>query len=152
MALGLVSQSNFYPEILLRVPAKMAQFLSGQCYGFSKKFENFYPDWDLGSKGTFRGPITLLTLVVLFLTSMATNELHAILRGKRVIAITAWPSTSDRHPDIEVEGDVDNGQQRTRKLYSVQLSVADSVVAKSPRTSVLKWVWNTNNHMWVLVL
>ena len=57
VALGLVSRANFYPEILLRVPAKMAQFLSGQCYGFSKKFENFYPDWDLGSKGTFRGPL-----------------------------------------------------------------------------------------------
>ena len=57
VALGLVSRSNFYPEILLRVPAKMIQFLSGQCYGFSKKFENFYPDWDLGSKGTFRGPV-----------------------------------------------------------------------------------------------
>ena len=27
-----------------------------KCYGFSKKIENFYPDWDLGSKGTFRGP------------------------------------------------------------------------------------------------
>ncbi|KAF8806052.1 hypothetical protein BYT27DRAFT_7191353 [Phlegmacium glaucopus] len=34
----------------------MAQFLSGQCYGFSKNFENFYPDRDMGSKGTFRGP------------------------------------------------------------------------------------------------
>ena len=59
LALGLVSRSNFYPEICLRVPAKMAQFLSGQCYGFSKNFENFYPDWDLGSKGTFRGPIVI---------------------------------------------------------------------------------------------
>ncbi|KAF8799340.1 hypothetical protein BYT27DRAFT_7201876 [Phlegmacium glaucopus] len=34
----------------------MTQFLSGQCYGFSKNFENFYPDRDMGSKGTFRGP------------------------------------------------------------------------------------------------
>ena len=83
---------------------------------------------------------------------MATNELHAIRRGESVIAITAWSSTSDHHQDIEVEGDVDNGQQRTRKLYSVQLSVAGTVVAKSPRTSVLKWVWNTNNRVWVLVL
>jgi len=36
----------------------MAQILSGQCYGFSKNFENFYPDRDLGSEGTFGGPIT----------------------------------------------------------------------------------------------
>ena len=34
----------------------MAQILSGQCYGFSKNFENFYPDRDLGSEGTFGGP------------------------------------------------------------------------------------------------
>jgi hypothetical protein len=64
--------------------------------------------------------------------------------------------STDRYLDIEVEGDVENGQQRKRKLYSVQLSVADTVVAKSthpkPHSSVLKWEWNANNQMWVLVL
>ena len=65
--------------------------------------------------------------------------------------IRAFSSTG-RYLDIEVEGDFENGQQRKRKLYSVQLSVADTVVAKSSRSSVLKWEWNTNNHMWVLVL
>jgi len=34
----------------------MAQILSGQCYGFSKNFENFYLDRDLGFEGTFGGP------------------------------------------------------------------------------------------------
>ena len=82
---------------------------------------------------------------------MATNKLHAILRGKSAMAIMALSST-DRYLGIEVEGDVEKGKQRKRNLYFVQLSVADTVVAKSPRTSVLKWVWNTNNHMWVLVL
>ena len=38
--LGLVDWSDFYLEILLWVPAKIAQFLSGQCYGFSKNYEN----------------------------------------------------------------------------------------------------------------
>jgi len=56
-ALGQVSRFDFYPEILLRVSAKIAQFLAGQSYGFSKKFENFYPDGDLGSEGTFGGPV-----------------------------------------------------------------------------------------------
>ena len=61
-------------------------------------------------------------------------------------------SSTDRYLGIEVEGDVENRQQRKRKLYFVQLSVADTVVAKSPRSSVLKWEWNANNQMWVLVL
>ena len=63
----------------------------------------------------------------------------------------AWSST-DRYLGIEIEGDVENGQQRKRKVYFVQLSVANKVVAKSPRSSVLKWEWNANNQMWVLVL
>jgi hypothetical protein len=84
-------------------------------------------------------------------TSMASNKLHAILRGKSVIPIMA-SSFTDCYLDIEVEGDFENGQERKRKLYSVQLSVADTVVAKSPRSSVLKWEWNANNQMWVLVL
>jgi len=79
---------------------------------------------------------------------MATNKLHAILRGKSAIAIMAL-SYTDRYLDIEVEGDVENGQQRKRNEYSVQLSVADTVVAKSTRSSGLKWEWNANNHMWV---
>jgi len=60
--------------------------------------------------------------------------------------------STDRYLDIEVEGDVENGQQRKRKLYSVLLSVADMVVAKSTHSLVLKWEWNANNHMWVSVL
>ena len=82
---------------------------------------------------------------------MATNKRHAILRGKSAIAIMALSST-DRYLGIEVKGDVENGQQRKRNLYFVQLSVVDTVVAKSPRSSVLKWEWNANNQMWVLVL
>jgi hypothetical protein len=68
-----------------------------------------------------------------------------------VIPIMA-SSFTDCYLDIEVEGDFVNGQERKRKLYSVQLSVADTVVAKSPRSSVLRWEWNANNQMWVLVL
>ena len=86
---------------------------------------------------------------------MATNELHAILRGKSAIVIMALSST-DRFKDIEVEGDVENGQQKEQKLYSVQLLVADIVITKSthtkPRSSVLKWEWKANNHMWDTVL
>ena len=67
------------------------------------------------------------------------------------MAIMALSST-DRYLGIEVEGDVEKGKQRKRNLYFVQLSVADTVVAKSPRSSVLKWEWNANNQMWVLVL
>ena len=67
------------------------------------------------------------------------------------MAIMALSST-DPYLGIEIEGDVENGQQRKRKLYFVQLSVANTVVAKSPRSSVLKWEWNANNQMWVLVL
>ena len=92
-----------------------------------------------------------LTFIVLFALSMATNKLHAILRSKMAIVIMTLSST-DRYLDIEVEGDVENGQQRKRILYSVQLSVADTVVAKSPRSSVLKWEWDANNQMWVFVL
>jgi len=58
-------------------------------------------------------------------------------------------SFTDRYLDIEIEGDVENGQ---RNHYSVQLSVADRVVAKPTHSSGLKWGWNANNHMWVLVL
>lgn len=82
---------------------------------------------------------------------METNQLSAILRSKSAIPIMVLSST-DRYLDIQVEGDVGNGQQRKRKQYFVQLSVADRVVAKSPRSSVLKWEWNANNQMWVLVL
>ena len=67
------------------------------------------------------------------------------------MAIMALSST-DRDLGIEIEGDVENGQQRKRKLYFAQVSVANTVVAKSPRSSVLKWEWNANNQMWVLVL
>jgi hypothetical protein len=88
---------------------------------------------------------------------MATNKpllLSAILGSKIAIAIRALFS-SDRYLDIEVEGDVENGKQRTRSQYSVRLSVADAEVAKSmhpkPRSSVLKWEWNANNKMWALV-
>ncbi|PPQ94783.1 hypothetical protein CVT25_008376 [Psilocybe cyanescens] len=52
---------------------------------------------------------------------------------------------------IEVEGDVENGKRRMRSHYSVQLSVADKVVAKStdpkPRSPVLKWEWNTGHEI-----
>ena len=82
---------------------------------------------------------------------MANNKHHAILRGKSAIAIMALSST-DRYLDIDVEGDVENGQKGKRMLYSVQLSVADTVVVKSPRSSVLKWEWKPNNQMWVFVL
>ena len=82
---------------------------------------------------------------------MAANKLHAVLRGKSAIAIMALSST-DRYLDIEVEGDGEKGKQRKRNLYFVQISVANTVVAKSPRLSVLKWEWNANNEMWVLVL
>ena len=67
------------------------------------------------------------------------------------MAIMALSST-DRDLGIEIEGNVENGKQRKRNLYFVQLSVANTVVAKSPRSSVLKWEWNANNQMWVLVL
>ncbi|PPQ81031.1 hypothetical protein CVT25_014426 [Psilocybe cyanescens] len=53
--------------------------------------------------------------------------------------------------NIEVEGDVENGKRRIRSHYSVQLSVADNVVAKSthpkPCSRVLKWEWNTGHEI-----
>jgi hypothetical protein len=64
--------------------------------------------------------------------------------------------STDRCLDIEVVGDVENGKLRTRSQYSVRLYVADKEVAKStefkPRSSALKWEWNADNQMWVLVL
>jgi hypothetical protein len=50
---GQVNRFDFYPHIFLRVSAK-------NCPIFSRTvlwvFEKNYPDWDLGSKGTFGGP------------------------------------------------------------------------------------------------
>ena len=58
--------------------------------------------------------------------------------------------------DIEVEGDVEDGGRRIRSKYSVRLYVDDKEVAKSthpePRSSALKWEWNADNRMWVIVL
>ncbi|PPQ85838.1 hypothetical protein CVT25_003366 [Psilocybe cyanescens] len=60
-------------------------------------------------------------------------------------------SFADRSLAIEVEGDVENGKRRMRSQYSVQLSVADKVVAKSthpkPLSPVLKWEWNTGHEI-----
>jgi hypothetical protein len=102
----------------------------------------------LGSTSPFR--FFSLALIVLFPTSMETNKLHAILTSKSAIPIMALSSTN-RCLDLEVEGDVEFGQKGTRDQYSVKVSVADTVVAKSPRSSVLKWEWTANNQMWVLV-
>ena len=89
---------------------------------------------------------------------MATDKpllLGAILGSKNAIAIMTLFST-DHYLDIEVEGDVENGKRRTRSQYSVRVYVADKEVAKSTtsklRSSVLKWEWNADNQMWVLVL
>ncbi|KIJ98444.1 hypothetical protein K443DRAFT_123651 [Laccaria amethystina LaAM-08-1] len=60
---------------------------------------------------------------------METNKLRAILTN------------------LEVEGDVEFGQKGTRDQYSVKVSVADTVVAKLPRSSVLKWEWTANNQI-----
>ena len=86
---------------------------------------------------------------------MATNKLHAILESKIPTSIMTL-SSADPYLDIEIEGDVENGKQRIRSQYSVKLSVAGRVVVKStqsmPRSSVLKWEWNSDNEMWVLAL
>ena len=64
--------------------------------------------------------------------------------------------STDRYIGIEVEGDVENGKQIIRSQYSVRVYVADREVAKStkskPRSLVLKWEWNEDKEMWVLVL
>ncbi len=64
--------------------------------------------------------------------------------------------STDRYLDIEVEGNVENGKQIIRSQYSVQVYVANKEVAKStkskPRLLVLKWEWNADKQMWVLVL
>ena len=64
--------------------------------------------------------------------------------------------STDRYLGIEVEGDVENGKQIIRSQYSVRVYVADREVAKStkskPRSLVLKWEWNEDKEMWVLVL
>ncbi len=64
--------------------------------------------------------------------------------------------STDRYLDIEVEGNVENGKQIIRSQYSVRVYVADREVAKStkskPRSLVLKWEWNEDKQMWVLVL
>ncbi len=64
--------------------------------------------------------------------------------------------STDRYLGIEVEGDVENGKQIIRSQYSVQVYVANKEVAKStkskPRSLVLKWEWNADKQMWVLVL
>jgi hypothetical protein len=73
--------------------------------------------------------------------------LSAILGSKNAIAIMTLFST-DGYLAIEVEGDVENGKQRTRSQYSVRLYVADKEVAKSkPRSLLLKWEWNADNEM-----
>ena len=59
--------------------------------------------------------------------------------------------STDRYPDIEVEGEL--GHQRKRSQYSVRLSLADNAVARSThlerRSLVLKWEWNAKNQMCV---
>jgi hypothetical protein len=81
--------------------------------------------------------------------------LSAILERKNAIAIMMLFPT-DRYLDIELEGDVENGRQRTRSHYSVRLYVADKEVAKStrskPHSLMLKWEWNAANQMWVFIL
>ena len=98
-----------------------------------------------------------LTHIVLFSLNMTDKPLllGAILESENAMAIMTLFST-DRYLDIEVEGDVENGKRRARSQYSVRVYVADKEVAKStkskPRSSVLKWEWNTDNQMWVSVM
>ena len=84
---------------------------------------------------------------------MATDKsllLNAILESKNAITIMTLFST-DHYLGVEVEGDVENGKRRARSKYSVRLYIADQEVTKStqpkPRSSVLKWEWNTDNKM-----
>ena len=56
-ARALPSSTNFYPENCLRHFAKIAKFLSGQTYGISKNFANFYPVLDTAFEGIFQGPL-----------------------------------------------------------------------------------------------
>jgi hypothetical protein len=87
---------------------------------------------------------------------MATNNsspLSAVLGSKIAIAMMSLSST-DRCPDIEVEGINTDGKQKKRSWYSVQLYVANKGVAKStkkPASSVLKWEWEEDNQMCVRV-
>jgi hypothetical protein len=59
LARAILSSVNSYPENRLRDFAKISKFLSGQPYGISKKFSNFYPDPETASEGIFRGPVKL---------------------------------------------------------------------------------------------
>jgi hypothetical protein len=87
---------------------------------------------------------------------MATNKSSspsAVLGSKIAIAIMSLSST-DRCIDIEVEGVNTDGKWELRSWYSVRLYVAKKEVAKStkkPASSVLKWDWNEDNQMYVLV-
>jgi len=55
-AWAFLSLTNSYPENCLWHFTKIVKFLSGQTYGISKNFANFYLDLDQASEGTFRGP------------------------------------------------------------------------------------------------
>ena len=55
-ARALPSSTNFYPEKCLWHFPKIAKFLSGQTYGISKNFANFYPVLDTAFEGIFQGP------------------------------------------------------------------------------------------------
>ena len=100
--------------------------------------------------------LSFLTLTVPCLLSMATDKpllLSAILESKSAIAIMTL--STDRCVDIEIEGDIEEGKLGLRSQYSVRLYVADKKIAKSaskPASLGLKWEWNADNLMWVLVL
>ena len=89
---------------------------------------------------------------------METNKpllLSAILESKNAIVILRLFPT-DRWLDIEVERDMKGENRETRSHYSLQIYVADKKFVKStkskPNSSVLKWEWNEDERMWVLVL
>lgn len=110
------------------------------------------PPCDLRHKGLYwLRPDSPPALIVLCLLRMMTNKplLHAILKSKLARAILTLSST-DRYLDIEIEGDIVDGEPK-RSQYSVELCVADKVVAKSTHTkshsSVLKWEWSAYNEM-----
>ena len=101
----------------------------------------------------------MLTILFPHALMMATDKpllLSVILGCKNAINSMTLFST-DHYLDIEVEGDIENGKQRTRSQYSVRVYVADKEVTKSthlePRSSasVLKWEWNADNKMYALI-
>lgn len=96
---------------------------------------------------------SLILLSSLRMASNKPSQLCATLRSKIAIAMMT-SSSHDHYLDIELEGDVENGKKRIRSWYSIKLSVADKVVAKSAHPQprfLLKWKWNTGHEMWVLV-